>query len=88
MNEKFERQLKDSRYLRRPMKPDLEYAGETRWIQKPVLKSRVLPLTENFENLNKSGPGVFSVYSERTVSGSGSVRIKTPHKLPLKPAVH
>ena len=84
MNEKLEQQLNDSRYLRRPMKPDMEYAGETRWIQKPVLKSRVLPLTENFDKLNTRGPGIFSVDFKKTVSGNGSVCIQTPHKLPVK----
>jgi len=84
MDEKFEKQLKESRYLRRPMKPDLEYAGETRWIQKPVLKSRVFSLTENFKKLNMSGPGTFSIDLNNTISGNGSVRIETPHKLPVK----
>jgi len=84
MDEKFERQLKDSRYLRRPMKPDTEYAGETRWVQKPALKSRILPLTENFDKLSMSGPGAFSVDLTNTVSGNGSVRIETPHQIPVK----
>lgn len=76
---KLKRQLEDSRYLRLTMKPNLEDAGVTRWMEKEVLKSRDLGLVENFNSLQLiAGPGTLHVDHEVTISGKGSVRLDIP----------
>mgnify|MGYP000125743222 CR=1 FL=1 len=46
--------------------------------KKKVLKSRVLPLAEDFGALRHTGPGTIHVDRKVTVSGKGSVRLDTP----------
>lgn len=49
-----------------------------------VLKSRVLPLAEDFGALRHTGPGTIHVDRKVTVSGKGSVRLDTPASLGKK----
>lgn len=44
----LEKQLQQSNHVHRIMKANLAHAGLTRWEKKKVLKSRVLPLAEDF----------------------------------------
>ena len=77
-------QLRESRMLRRTMKPDLADAALTRWYEKEVFRSRSLPLASDFDAMRVSGPGVLSVDCNLTVSGEGSVRLETPTSLGIK----
>ncbi len=81
---KLARQLEESRYLRFLMKPYLEDAGLTRWSQKKVLETRILPLATDFEALRVTGPGTMHIDPTMTVSGKGSVRIDMPTSLDRK----
>ncbi len=81
---KLARQLEESRGLKVTMKPDLEDAAQTRWFAKEVSRSRVLPLAEDFNSLRIKGPGTLSLDRERSVSGTGSVRLETPTSLGIK----
>jgi len=81
---KLARQLEESRNLRFTMKPDMEDAGLTRWKKKEVLKSRELPLVEEFEKIQMVGVGTLHVDKQQTVSGKGSVRMDTPTSLEKK----
>lgn len=78
------KQIEESRELKTVMKPVPEDGAMTRWLAKSVESSRELPLASDFENLRVKGPGVLSVDGQRTVSGSGSVRLETPTSLGLK----
>ncbi|WP_455624254.1 glycoside hydrolase family 9 protein [Parabacteroides sp.] len=81
---KLAKQLNDSRYLRHIMKEDSTDAGLTRWYGKKVLKSRELPMAEDFQSLRHTGPGTIQVDHEITISGKGSVRLDTPASLGKK----
>ena len=85
---KLAKQLEDSRYLRLTMKPDPDDAGLTRWAAKEVLKSRELPLLENFNTLKITGPGTLHIDKETTISGKGSVRLDAPASLAIKPSTN
>lgn len=78
------RQLEESRNLRLVLKADSADAAMTRWYGKEVLKSRVLPLAEDFESLQHKGAGVIRVDRNMTVSGKGSIRLDTPVSLGTK----
>lgn len=76
---KLAKQLNESRYLRRTMKPDLEDAGLTRWMKKEVFKSRDLNIIGNFNSLKLVvGPGTIHLDKEVTRTGKGSVRLDVP----------
>mgnify|MGYP000251454276 CR=1 FL=1 len=74
----LEKQLQQSNHVHRIMKANPAHAGLTRWEKKEVLKSRVLPLAEDFGALRHTGPGTIHVDRKVTVSGKGSVRLDTP----------
>lgn len=79
------RQLEDSRYLRRTMKANTEDAGLTRWMQKEVLQSRDLGVVENFNSLQLVvGPGTIHIDKGVTKSGKGSVRLDVPASTDVK----
>ena len=69
----LEKQLQQSNHVHRIMKANPAHAGLTRWEKKKVLKSRVLPLAEDFGALRHTGPGTIHVDRKVTVSGKGSV---------------
>lgn len=73
----LEKQLQQSNHVHRIMKANPAHAGLTRWEKKEVLKSRVLPLAEDFGALRHTGPGTIHVDRKVTVSGKGSVRLDT-----------
>ena len=77
----LEKQLQQSNHVHRIMKANPAHAGLTRWEKKKVLKSRVLPLAEDFGALRHTGPGTIHVDRKVTVSGKGSVRLDTPASL-------
>ena len=57
----FLKQLEQSQYLKKVMKEDPAHAGLTRWAEKKVDRSRILPLTEDFNALKTSGPGTIQI---------------------------
>ena len=65
----LEKQLQQSNHVHRIMKANPAHAGLTRWEKKEVLKSRVLPLAEDFGALRHTGPGTIHVDRKVTVSG-------------------
>ncbi|MBN3030499.1 MAG: hypothetical protein ACLRI7_08450 [Ruthenibacterium lactatiformans] len=54
----MKRQLENSRCFRQGMEKDLEECAEARWLAKPVLDFRALPLDS--DNVRLQGPGVMS----------------------------
>lgn len=78
------KQLRESNYVRHIMKENPENGGLHRWYQKEVLKSRELPLAEDFAALKHTGPGTIQIDHQVTISGKGSVRLDTPASLPKK----
>lgn len=80
----LEKQLKESNYVHRIMQANPEHAGLTRWYKKEVLKSRELPLAEDFASLRHTGPGTIHIDREITISGKGSIRLDTPASLGKK----
>ena len=86
LNGQLKKQLEDSRYLKRGMKENLEDCAETRWLAKPVLSTRSLPLAEDLDSLRLRGPGILSVDKCHSVSGTGSIKLSLPtegyHKHP------
>lgn len=84
MNETFRQDLKDSRFLHRPLKEHPENGGHARWEKKPVLKSLELPFAENPGLLKLDGPASLSLNREITRSGKGSVCVESATTLPVK----
>lgn len=80
----LEKQLRESNYVHHILKANPEYAGLTRWDKKKVLKSRELPLVEDFSSLLHTGPGTIHIDNKVTISGKGSVRLDTPASLGKK----
>lgn len=80
----LEKQLKESNYVHHILKANPEHAGLTRWYKKEVLKSRELPLAEDFASLRHTGPGTLHIDRKLTISGKGSVRLDTPASLGKK----
>lgn len=80
----FVKQLEESQYLKKVMREDPTNAGLTRWAEKKVDRSRVLPLAEDFDALKTSGPGTIQVDHNVARSKAGSVLLKTPASLPVK----
>jgi len=80
----FLKQLEQSHYLMRVMEEDPSNAGFTRWAQKEVERSRVLPLAADFEALETSGPGIIQIDHTVSRSKAGSVLLKTPASLSVK----
>ncbi|MDR1570357.1 MAG: glycoside hydrolase family 9 protein [Oscillospiraceae bacterium] len=78
-------QLKESRYIRRPMEADLKESAFERWRKKPVLKTRKLSLYDNFDKLIVRGPGTLHRDGAISVSGQGSVRLDMPTSTAIKP---
>jgi hypothetical protein len=84
LDPKLEAQLRQSRNLRVTMKADPADAALTRWYAQEVVRSRELPLVDDFDALRVAGPGTLSIDKELTVSGKGSVRLETPTSLAIK----
>ena len=78
------RQLKASENLKTIMKPDSADMGFTRWQNKVVNNSRVLPLAIDFASLKLKGPGTLKVDKTQTISGQGSVVLDAPSSLAVK----
>jgi hypothetical protein len=78
------KQLKQSNYLKYTMKADSTNTGITRWLKKPVQKSRILPLATDFNSLKTKGPGAIKIDRTKTISGNGSILLETPTSLAKK----
>src|SRR2546423_9361134 len=78
------KQLQESSYLKYTMKADSTKAGLTRWLKKPVKKSRILPLVADFNSLKTKGPGFIKINRVNTISGNGSILLETPTSLAKK----
>ncbi|HEY5463737.1 MAG TPA: cellulase N-terminal Ig-like domain-containing protein [Hanamia sp.] len=78
------KQLEQSNYLRVTMKADSANMGITRWLKKPVEKTRTLPLAADFNSLKHTGPGTIQIDHNNTISGKGSILLETPTSLPKK----
>ena len=78
------KQLQQSDYLTLTMTADSANMGITRWLKKPVEKSRSLPLVADFNSLQHTGPGNIQVDHDKTISGQGSILLETPTSLPKK----
>ena len=78
------KQLQESNYLSITMKADSANMGITRWLKKPVEKSRILPLATDFNSLKHTGPGTIQVDHGNTISGRGSILLQTPTSLAKK----
>lgn len=66
------KQLQQSNYLNVIMKADSADMDITRWLKKPVEKSRILPLATDFNSLKHTGPGTIKVDHDKTISGEGT----------------
>ena len=80
----LQKQLAQSRYLTYIMKADSANMGMTRWLQKKVQQSRILPLADDKDTLLIKGPGTIRIDKTKTISGKGSVVIETPTSLAVK----
>ncbi len=83
-NNALQKQLEQSEYLTRIMKEDSSNSGMTRWLQKEVQKSRILPLAEDFEALKKTGPGTIKINHKIARTEKGSILLETPSSLAVK----
>src|SRR5258706_10853838 len=81
---KLIKQFQQSNYLEYTMKADSANAGITRWLKKPVEKSRILPLAADFNSLKTKGPGTIKIDRVKTISGNGSILLETPTSLAKK----
>jgi len=75
------KQLEQSNYLRATMKADSANMGITRWLKKPVEKTRNLTLAADFNSLKHTGPGTIQIDHNNTISGEGSILLETPTSL-------
>ena len=85
MEQSFYKNLKESNFIRKPLKEDDESnSGYDRWRKKPILKTRILSLENNFSLLRHTGPGTMSLDYNHTISGKGSVRLDMPTSTGIK----
>ena len=78
------RQIRESDRVHRIMQEIPGRSGMERWQAKPVLKSRELPLVEDFAALRHTGPGTISPDYPVTRNGKGSVHLDAPASLEKK----
>jgi len=64
--------------LRSPMSVNMENSSMNRWLQKPVLESRLLDDMENPDNWKIGRFGKMEQTSERKIDGSKSIRLYAP----------
>jgi hypothetical protein len=84
MDQALRGQLVKSGFIRRPMQADESDSGYERWRKKAVLKSRKLPLRENFPLLRHGGPGTMQPDGAHSRSGEGCVRLDMPTSTAVK----
>ncbi len=80
----LQKQLEQSENLRFVMRSDSSGAGITRWLQKKVEKSRMLPLAEDFNALKMKGPGTMKIDHAVTLTGKGSILLESPTSMAVK----
>jgi len=80
----FLKQLEKSHYVNRVMEEDASHAGLTRWAQKKVERTRILPLAGEFDALRINGPGTLEIEHDNARSKAGSILLKTPSSLSVK----
>lgn len=78
MNAKLERQLKASRYIRRPMQETFEDSAEAAWMKKPVREERSVPMAQRLDELQMTGPGLLSMSRDVCRTQEGSVCLQCP----------
>ena len=85
MDATLQKQLEQSRYIRRPMELiDPQNGAYDRWLKKPAVKSRSIDLYREFDQLVQEGPGLFTPCPDFTRNGRGSVRLDTPTSTAVK----
>ena len=84
MHEKLKRQLEESRYLRKPMKPCMEDSAEQRWLQKPVMAVRKLDLLAMYSDLRLEGPGLLKKKTGKGQNGETVVCVDFPTEQPVQ----
>lgn len=72
------KQLEESRYLKKTLKADPYYAGETRWLKKAVHEARKVSLAMEPESIYHEGPGRLTICRGNTISGEGSLKLTVP----------
>ncbi len=83
-NKLLQKQLEQSHYLTTVMKEDSAAAGLTRWMQKKVEQTRILPLADDFYALKTTGPGTIQINQTIKRSAAGSILLETPASLGVK----
>jgi hypothetical protein len=83
-NKTLQNQLEQSHYLTSVMKEDSTAAGITRWKQKKIQHSKILPLAEDFNALKSTGPGTIQINNSIKRSTAGSIMLETPASLAVK----
>lgn len=78
------RQIDESGQVHRIMREIPGRSGMDRWVEKPVLESRELPLVTDFAALRHTGPGTISPDYSVSRSGKGSVHLDAPASLDKK----
>ncbi len=84
MDEKLEKQLDDSWYLRKPMKVEKEDTAQCRWAQKPVQKCQKISLFREFDRIRILGHGHLGTDKKHSISGEGSVYVDFAAQKPVQ----
>lgn len=75
MNEKLQKQLENSWYIRKPMEAAEEDSAAYRWLKKPVQECWKISLAEQFGRIGMSGHGHYGLDKEKSISKEGSVYV-------------
>ena len=85
MHEKLLKQLKESRYLRRPMKENFEDSAEYRWLSKEVSDVYTIDLKNEFDDsVRIVGPGQLSWADDEGIHGTGCPCMEYPTEQPIQ----
>lgn len=84
MNASLERQLKASRYIRRPMEEMVEDSAEMQWMHKPVIEERCVPMAARLDELQMIGPGLLCTSRDVCRTQEGSVCLQCPMVQPVQ----
>lgn len=78
----FAQELEESGYIRTPLKVNYDETADKRWLEKPVLESRLLHGMESLGNITfiNEPYGRFSLSEEQKIEGKYSVKTTSPTK--------